>query len=346
MGAYSSWGIFSLCHHLIVQMSAKQAGFRLPYNRYMLLRWWHCHRAWRGCINLRNDHDNETPGWKFLKTSHSYLSIRLSLPKDFFMPGVEMTAFPISALVDSSRDVSSSWSIFLTAYERGYDWCDPISIPGLMIQFKDIYAHWGNRNVPTITYSLSALWILVHSKDPSDRSWAYKKLMDAWGISLRCTASHKTFCSSAEKILWYAKYSWGGIVSAQSMINLDKVLDKLRESYKFNHLSIPLPFENDKVEQIVERLNEVGFPDHSLIALRYNPLIQCMLIQHASGLRGLANLQDSKNLWASFEGSPVHFDLSRLVSRKINLDAIAHHGGFIRHAKGTLHPLVDRILSL
>lgn len=37
MGAYSSWPVFSLCHHLVVQIAAQRAGLNLPYANYMLL---------------------------------------------------------------------------------------------------------------------------------------------------------------------------------------------------------------------------------------------------------------------------------------------------------------------
>jgi hypothetical protein len=37
MGAYSSWAIFALTHHFVVQYSAKQEGLILPFSDYMLL---------------------------------------------------------------------------------------------------------------------------------------------------------------------------------------------------------------------------------------------------------------------------------------------------------------------
>lgn len=37
MGAYSSWAIFALTHHLVVQYSAKAIGKTMPFNDYMLL---------------------------------------------------------------------------------------------------------------------------------------------------------------------------------------------------------------------------------------------------------------------------------------------------------------------
>lgn len=37
MGAYSSWAVFALTHHLVVQYSAKMEGESLPFNDYMLL---------------------------------------------------------------------------------------------------------------------------------------------------------------------------------------------------------------------------------------------------------------------------------------------------------------------
>lgn len=37
MGAYSSWPVFALSHHLVVQVASHRAGFNLPYDNYMLL---------------------------------------------------------------------------------------------------------------------------------------------------------------------------------------------------------------------------------------------------------------------------------------------------------------------
>jgi len=37
MGAYSSWPVFALSHHLIVQIAGQRAGFPVPYSNYMLL---------------------------------------------------------------------------------------------------------------------------------------------------------------------------------------------------------------------------------------------------------------------------------------------------------------------
>lgn len=37
MGAYSSWAIFSICHHVVVRMAAKRAGLPVTYSNYVLL---------------------------------------------------------------------------------------------------------------------------------------------------------------------------------------------------------------------------------------------------------------------------------------------------------------------
>jgi len=37
MGAYSSWAIFSICHHVIVRVAARRAGKPVTFNRYVLL---------------------------------------------------------------------------------------------------------------------------------------------------------------------------------------------------------------------------------------------------------------------------------------------------------------------
>jgi hypothetical protein len=37
MGAFSSWPMFALSHHLVVQLAAYRASHKLPFTNYMLL---------------------------------------------------------------------------------------------------------------------------------------------------------------------------------------------------------------------------------------------------------------------------------------------------------------------
>jgi len=116
MGAYSSWAVFSLCHHLLVQLSAKRAGLTLPFNDYALLG---------DDIVLTNGsvvkHYQElinSVGGTFSKDKSHTSSQMYEFAKRWFLQGVEVTGAPIrpfltkekyTFLTDRISDLISRW---------------------------------------------------------------------------------------------------------------------------------------------------------------------------------------------------------------------------------------------
>lgn len=99
IGAYSSWTVFALCHHIVVQYAASLAGYTSWYSNYALL----------GDDLVIGDKD----------VGHHYKIVMLSLgviissnkthegnllcefAKRFWLKGVEITPFPIVGLVEA-----------------------------------------------------------------------------------------------------------------------------------------------------------------------------------------------------------------------------------------------------
>lgn len=116
MGAYSSWPAFALCHHLVVQYSARLAGHQLPYENYMLL----------GDDVVLGDDDVaeryliiltklgvDTSPHKTHTSSHTY-----EFAKRWIHNGVEITGVPLSSLREYQGP--STVLSFLSTIERNW----------------------------------------------------------------------------------------------------------------------------------------------------------------------------------------------------------------------------------
>jgi len=100
-------GIFSLCHHLIIQYCAKEVGLRLPFRQYALLG-----------DDIVIAHSGVALKYKTVMTESLGVNISpekslvsfdtFEFAKRIFSKGHEITAFPISALMESSRSLSTS----------------------------------------------------------------------------------------------------------------------------------------------------------------------------------------------------------------------------------------------
>jgi hypothetical protein len=118
MGAYSSWAVFALTHHLWIQFSAKRAGLRLPFLDYRLLG---------DDVVIRND-----------RVAQEYLSllelIGVDVSKDktlvspdsfefakrFFYKGTEVTGFPLAGIQNTAKGVTETLMVLSESLRRGY----------------------------------------------------------------------------------------------------------------------------------------------------------------------------------------------------------------------------------
>lgn len=141
MGAYSSWPMFALCHHLVIQHSARLAGEKLPYENYMMLG---------DDVVLGDDHVAkhymtilERLGVETSPSKTHTSKTTYEFAKRWIHNGMEITGVPLSSL--SEYQGPSSVLSFLETIER-------------------------NWHLPYQTYSRSELARLLRSTDlPSDK---------------------------------------------------------------------------------------------------------------------------------------------------------------------------------
>jgi len=124
MGAYSSWAVFALCHHLVIKEASVRAGFK-SYSNYMLLG----DDVVLGDDDVAKHYNDiltqlgvETSPHKTHISKHCY-----EFAKRWFYHDVEITGVPISALSDYQgpstvlsllQTIERNWHLPYQAYSR------------------------------------------------------------------------------------------------------------------------------------------------------------------------------------------------------------------------------------
>jgi hypothetical protein len=96
MGAYSSWPLFALCHHLVVQAASKRAGWKQTYTNYMLLGddlVLGDDEVAKHYLDIIGDLSVPVSSTKTHVSKHMY-----EFAKRWMYRGFDVTGFPISAL--------------------------------------------------------------------------------------------------------------------------------------------------------------------------------------------------------------------------------------------------------
>lgn len=215
MGAYSSWGIFALCHHLIVQMAAKMVGESLPFRDYSLLG---------DDIVICNAAVAE----KYLNIMTSQLDVEISKTKSLvsqdtfefakriFYQGEEMTAFPLAAVHECYKDVTSLWSVMAVARERGYDFVEYMKLPVVVKSLWEAHKISSLRlqSLSKRVKLLDSLAILAREHpDRYDEEWAIETACSSLNLFSSCNMSlstkgamlsqflgHQAACFKSEKL--------------------------------------------------------------------------------------------------------------------------------------------------
>lgn len=175
MGAYSSWAIFTLTHHIVVQYAANQGRAKpFLFTDYAL---------------LGDDiviYDQEVANT--YKTVIQGLGVEIQLEKSlesmtsfefakrFFHKGQELTGFPLAAFVANHRSVSALWSVTLVSRERGYRRLNPFAIPGFV---QDIQCSCGvtMRLTKHIAKYYEAFHgLITHGSDHSLLAWSLETI--------------------------------------------------------------------------------------------------------------------------------------------------------------------------
>jgi hypothetical protein len=185
MGAYSSWAIFAICHHIVVRYCASVAGYDpINFNDYVILgddiviANSHVAGIYETVINELGVGISET---KSLKSADSY-----EFAKRFFHNNEEMTAFPLAAIVENAESISAIWSVLFVAKERGFDNFNNYVNPGFCVEFQRacgiLY-----KNSHKISKDLEALHQYTYAeRDGPNHRWALAHLGKSLQFQLPC----------------------------------------------------------------------------------------------------------------------------------------------------------------
>jgi hypothetical protein len=190
MGAYSSWGVFSLCHHLIIRYSAHLAGYQPEkFTKYKVLG---------DDVVISNS-----------KVAHHYLQTMSSLgvpinlnksyvshdtyefAKRLFHAGEEWSAFPINAVMQSRKSASSIWSTLLISRERRFNLVSHRCVPPLVSWIQQSVG-CSMRSTERIVEFHEA-WYTILTDDYGDKPWAYELFKKILKQDKSCLISEDNF---------------------------------------------------------------------------------------------------------------------------------------------------------
>jgi hypothetical protein len=317
MGAYSSWGVFSMCHHLVVQCAAYESGWEPgTFTGYCIL----------GDDLVIADSQVASHYKRMINKLGVEISEQKSLVSDdtfefakrLIVQGCEVTPFPLASVVENKTSISAVWSSLFVAKDRGYTACSYNVIPRLATNLQlscGIVMKQSYRDAK----DLQALHSFTHAiGDLEERWWALARLETALSTSIPC-AAHSTRFNIMETILGKCNEEYQSELlnkTVYTYINLRKDVVYSIEGYmsagrvqgRGNDTAHPVDLEDFPLVRITSR--EVELISEEMFAMG-----------DLEGAPGLVSLQ--------YRVTPA-LDLSRIISRQVNKVATARQLGMLR----------------
>jgi len=172
MGAYSSWAIFSICHHVIVRVAAQRAGKPVSFSNYVLLG---------DDIVIGDDLVAE-----HYRAIMSELGVEISVPKShvsldtyefakrWIHAGTEVTGAPLGSLFEAvrTRKVDDKSNVVPTSLIAH------VSFYGVATWLRELEGRWLPRSETLVSRGLladlfSSLGMAVRSDRLAEKAWRF-----------------------------------------------------------------------------------------------------------------------------------------------------------------------------
>lgn len=318
MGAYSSWAVFSMSHHLIVQYAASLNGFEPgKFESYCLL----------GddlviadpMVALSYKDIIESLGVQISEQKSLVSFDTFEFAKRLVVNNEEMTPFPLAAVVENAGSISALWSTLFVANDRGFTTCDyyvnPHLAAGLQkacgIKYKQSYK---------AAKDLQALHSYLHNTgDFVQRWWALAHLEKTLSLDVSCNITSENRFLIVEDILGRCNVEYQSELLNNTM-------------YKYIDLRKTCVYQLDYYTQ---QCIKQGSGDGSTLPIDLEdiPLVQIMdreVNKCSDEMISMSDLEDVPMLISlQYRVSPA-LDLSRVISRRINTKASARQLGLLR----------------
>jgi hypothetical protein len=323
MGAYSSWAIFAITHHLVVRFCAKLAGFDpIKFTDYVILG---------DDLVIAN-----TQVARYYETVTRSLGVEISeqkslesqtsfeFAKRFFHLNQEYTAFPLAAIVENSASISAVWSVIFVAKERDFTNLDCFRIPGLCADFQracGIPETNKFRKSHCIAKDLEALHQFTYAQaDSEERWWSLFHLVYTLRLELPCSLQGHSIISRVEDDL-----------SASVLSYQTKLLNDT--SYKYINLRRDIVYAMESMMQVQKSAKGTTSQSGPTLRLDEIPIIKLMedkIMSLTDQMIDMSELSESAQIEViRFKVTPVG-DLSRTISRLANTVTSSRQSSLIK----------------
>jgi hypothetical protein len=319
MGAYSSWSVFTLCHHLVVRFSAFKAGFDpVKFSDYVILG---------DDIVIANSLAAEQYE-KIIRSlgvgisrEKSLVSIdSFEIAKRYYNEGKELTPFPLASIIENRSSVAALWSTTLVARERGFTFLDESSTPRFVAEIQRSSGRVV-RSTLRIARDLQALHTITRVGPDDDRFIAaFTAITRSLRLQVPCTTKPELLAE------WLYIVVGGLVVRYQGQL-----LDRTSDQY----LSLKRLILQDFMEYLEEKQDQA--PD---LKLDSTSLLRDFVLTRLTGLATIGMMREQNNLRSILSEGPTRQfltlavtpvgDLSRTISRMVNLKQSAQRAAFLQ----------------
>jgi len=315
MGAYSSWAIFSLSHHIVVQYAAYTTGKTGVFTEYLLLGddiVIYDQKVAKSYESIISRLGVEIQMEKSLVSKDTF-----EFAKRIFHKGGEITGFPLSAFVANHKSVSAMWSVTLVARERGFDRLNPYAIPGFIKEIQSSCFETNRSTKHIAKYYEAYRGLITHGDDHSLLNWSIQTIHKTLDRQRPCRSN---LILEKQELIWDLGY----FIMAYKASLVDNAYRQ------FNQLSFRLTGQDWSAGGIE------GMPSHGTapIDMMRIPIIWVsrrmaeIQRQEISTLKSLAEGQRFE-AFLSLPVSPIG-DLTRLMSHQVNKTSLARHDAMMK----------------
>jgi len=328
MGAYSSWSVFALCHHILIKYVASQVG--IPnFTSYVILG---------DDVVIANE--KVAKGYKEAMT---LLGVTINLEKSLvsldtfefakrlFTSSTEITAFPLSAMVEQSDSVSAMWSTLRVASERGYA-INSTSIPGFVARLQNANGKHFRLSYRQVK-NLECFRILQIGKSHEDYIWAVKSLLTCNGINFSCNMRDESLSAYALQQLAYHIWKFKGTMQERLY---RKFKDLTSEAMYFSLNYRALEYEDSQSNSSLLKVSE-----YPLVLI-----IQSLLKESQQEMELLRVAMDDEAYedLIRLKVSPIG-NLDKIISRQANKIQLSRHDAMFKFVKQEQAKINDLIIT-
>jgi hypothetical protein len=315
MGAYSSWAIFTLCHHYVINYAAATTGHSGVFSGYNILGDdiviydQKVAQAYKSVIQRLGVEIQEE---KSLVSCDTF-----EFAKRIFHKGQELTGFPLAAIVANHRSVSALWSVTLICRERGYGRLNPFAIPGFVESIQRSCGVTLRSTKHIAKYYEAIRGLISHGADDSLLEWSLNAIHKTMHRDNPCRSN---LILKKQSLIWDLGY----FIMAYKASLVDTAYQR------FNQLSFQITGQDWEAGGIEGMGSHATAP----IDMMRIPIVWVARLAAERQRQEISVLMDhARNerfeVFLSLPVSPIG-DLTRLMSHNINKHALSRHDGMMK----------------